>query len=97
MLRQQQWSNSLATLLVIAVGVVLVGPILLLALFSFNDSSVIALPFAGFTLEWYKAALTDTVALTALLNSLSAWSSEPARPGLSPGFAFQGDQRRRAW
>lgn len=70
MLRQQRWSNSLATLLVIAVGVVLVGPILLLALFSFNDSSVIALPFAGFTLEWYEAALTDTVALTALLNSL---------------------------
>ena len=70
MLRRQQWSNSLALLLVVAVSVVLIGPILLLALFSFNDSSVIALPFAGFTLEWYRAALTDRAALAALVNSL---------------------------
>jgi spermidine/putrescine transport system permease protein len=67
---QQRWSNSLATLLVVAVGVVLVGPILLLALFSFNDSTVIALPFEGFTLEWYRAALTDPEALEALAHSL---------------------------
>lgn len=68
--RQQWWSDSLATLMVLAVGVVLVGPILLLAVFSFNDSSVIALPFEGFTLEWYSAALSDPAALEALLNSL---------------------------
>ena len=67
---QQRWSNSLATLLVVAVGVVLVGPILLLALFSFNDSTVIALPFEGFTLEWYREALTDPDALEALVHSL---------------------------
>jgi spermidine/putrescine transport system permease protein len=67
---QQRWSNSLATLLVVAVGVVLVGPILLLALFSFNDSTVIALPFEGFTLEWYREALTDPDALEALGHSL---------------------------
>lgn len=67
---QQRWADSLATLLVVAVGVILIGPILLLALFSFNDSSVIALPFAGFTLEWYDAALNDPAALDALLNSV---------------------------
>ena len=67
---QQRWSNSLATLLVVAVGVVLVGPILLLALFSFNDSTVIALPFEGFTLEWYRAALADPDAIEALVHSL---------------------------
>jgi spermidine/putrescine transport system permease protein len=67
---QLRWSDSLATLLVLAVGVVLFGPILLLALFSFNDSTVIALPFAGFTMEWYRAALTDPAALSALANSL---------------------------
>jgi ABC-type spermidine/putrescine transport system permease subunit II len=55
---------------VIAVGVVLIGPILLLALFSFNDSSVIALPFEGFTLEWYQEALTDPAALAALTHSM---------------------------
>ena len=70
MSRQQRWANSLATLLVVAVGVVLIGPILLLALFSFNDSSVIALPFEGFTLEWYRDALTDPAALAALGHSL---------------------------
>ena len=66
----QRWADSLAILLVVAVGVILVGPILLLALFSFNDSSVIALPFEGFTLEWYRAALTDPAALAALVHSL---------------------------
>ena len=63
-------ANSLATLLVVAVGVVLIGPILLLALFSFNDSSVIALPFEGFTLEWYQEALSDPVRSCALVHSL---------------------------
>lgn len=66
----ERWADSLAVLLVIGVGVVLFGPILLLALFSFNDSSVIALPFEGFTTEWYREALTDPAALEALLNSV---------------------------
>ncbi len=66
----QRWSNSLAILLVVAVGVVLIGPILLLALFSFNDSSVIALPFEGFTLEWYQEALDDPAALEAIVHSV---------------------------
>jgi spermidine/putrescine transport system permease protein len=66
----ERWADSLAVLLVLAVGVVLFGPILLLALFSFNDSSVIALPFEGFTTEWYREALTDPAALQALANSV---------------------------
>jgi ABC-type spermidine/putrescine transport system permease subunit II len=60
----------LAVLLVLAVSVVLVGPILLLALFSFNDSSIIALPFEGVTTEWYREALSDPAALKALGNSV---------------------------
>jgi ABC-type spermidine/putrescine transport system permease subunit II len=63
-------TDGLALLLVLAVGVILLGPILLLALFSFNDSSVIALPFEGFTLEWYREALADPAAITALVNSV---------------------------
>ena len=63
-------TDGLALLLVLTVGVVLLGPILLLALFSFNDSSVIALPFEGFTLEWYREALADPAAITALVNSV---------------------------
>jgi spermidine/putrescine transport system permease protein len=67
---RERWADSLALLLVLAVGVVLFGPILLLALFSFNDSSVIALPFEGFTTEWYREALTDPDAIESLMNSL---------------------------
>jgi len=63
-------TDGLALLLVLTVGVVLLGPILLLALFSFNDSSVIALPFEGFTLEWYREALADPEAIKALVNSV---------------------------
>jgi spermidine/putrescine transport system permease protein len=59
----------LATSLVVIVLVVLVGPILLLAVFSFNDSSIIALPWEGFTLQWYRAAFTDPDVSDALRNS----------------------------
>ena len=36
--------------------VILFGPVLMLALFSFNDSSIISLPWEGFTTKWYEAA-----------------------------------------
>ena len=59
-----------SVLLVAFVMVVLFGPVLLLALFSFNDSSIISLPWEGFTTEWYEAAWNDRVAKEAVLNSL---------------------------
>jgi ABC-type spermidine/putrescine transport system permease subunit II len=49
----------LALALVTVVLVVLIGPIALLTAFSFNDSTIISLPFEGFTLDWYKMALED--------------------------------------
>lgn len=65
-----RWGAVLATTLVAVVMVVLVGPILLLAVFSFNDSSIIALPFEGFTTRWYRAAFTDPDVADSLRNSL---------------------------
>ncbi|WP_242453324.1 ABC transporter permease [Mycolicibacterium sp. P9-64] len=65
-----RWGPILATALVAVVMVVLVGPILLLAVFSFNDSSIIALPFEGFTLKWYRAAFADPDVAESLRNSL---------------------------
>ncbi|MGE0221412.1 ABC transporter permease [Mycolicibacterium sp.] len=65
-----RWGTVLATSLVAVVLIVLVGPILLLAVFSFNDSSIIALPFEGFTLEWYRAAFADPDVSDAIRNSL---------------------------
>jgi spermidine/putrescine transport system permease protein len=51
--------DVLALALVTVVLVVLIGPIALLTAFSFNDSTIISLPFEGFTLDWYRMALSD--------------------------------------
>src|SRR5438045_9188617 len=45
-------------------------PLLILILFSFNDSIIIALPFKRFTLEWYRQVLADPGVLGALGNAL---------------------------
>ena len=50
--------------------VILYGPLAVLALFSFNDSIVIALPFQRFTLEWYEQALQNPLIRTSIRNSL---------------------------
>lgn len=57
-------------LLVAFVMVVLFGPVLMLALFSFNDSSIISLPWEGFTTKWYEEAWNNGQARDAVVNSL---------------------------
>ena len=48
----------------------LYAPVILLPLFAFNDSAIIALPLSGFTFHWF-GLLWDTTALhEALYNSL---------------------------
>ncbi len=49
--------------------VFLYAPILLLMIFSFNDSRDVAFPFRGFTLRWYHAFLTNPNLLAALRRS----------------------------
>ena len=56
--------------LVAFVMVVLFGPVLMLALFSFNDSSIISLPWEGFTTKWYEQAWNNGQARDAVVNSL---------------------------
>ncbi len=60
----------LALGLVSVVLIVLVGPIVLLTIFSFNDSTIISLPLEGFTLEWYRIALSDPAVQESLRNSI---------------------------
>ncbi len=48
--------GSASAALVAVVLVILFGPVLILALFSFNDSSIISLPWEGFTTHWYEEA-----------------------------------------
>jgi len=56
--------------LVAFVMLILFGPVLLLALFSFNDSSIISLPWEGFTTKWYDEAWANGQARDAVVNSL---------------------------
>ncbi len=60
----------LALGLVSVVLIVLVGPLVLLTVFSFNDSTIISLPLEGFTLEWYRIALSDPAVQESLRNSI---------------------------
>lgn len=62
--------NALSVALVVFVLLILFGPVLLLALFSFNDSTVISLPWEGFTTKWYSEAFSEEAAMTAIGNSL---------------------------
>jgi spermidine/putrescine transport system permease protein len=48
----------------------LYGPVLLLPLFSFNDSIFIAFPLTGFTTRWYSAMAADADMHLALVNSI---------------------------
>lgn len=45
-------------------------PILLLPLFSFNDSKVLGFPLTGFTTKWYVSLAEQTALFGALWNSL---------------------------
>jgi len=57
-------------LFLVFIGAVLYGPLLILAIFSFNDSIIIALPLEGFTTKWYTLMFQDPGVIEALKNSL---------------------------
>ena len=48
----------------------LYGPILLLPLFAFNDSTVVAFPLTGFTTQWFQNVWNDSELWQAVRNSL---------------------------
>ena len=56
------------------VGLMLFGPLVILVLFSFNDSNILAFPLEGVTTKWYTEALTDPVLRTALKNSFQVFN-----------------------
>jgi spermidine/putrescine transport system permease protein len=47
----------------------LFAPVIVVVLFSFNAEPSTSLPFAGFSLRWYKAALNNELFLLSLRNS----------------------------
>ena len=48
----------------------LYGPIILLPLFAFNDSTVVAFPLKGFTTQWFQNVWADADLWKAVRNSL---------------------------
>lgn len=82
---------------VVFVMLLLYGPLILLAVFSFNNSVIISLPWSGFTGHWYSEALGNTVLRTALFNStLVAFIVAPACLVIGTLMAF-GLTRFRFW
>jgi spermidine/putrescine transport system permease protein len=69
-LRNTDASRVAQLVAVVAVFVFLYAPMAVIALLSVNDNVVGALPFKGFTLQWYQAALADTDVLDAIRNSV---------------------------
>lgn len=61
----------LLTLYAVLFLIFLYLPILLIPLFAFNDSTIIAFPMQGFTLKWYQALSKSPQLLDALGNSLA--------------------------
>ncbi len=64
--RGRRWRGSYALFYLAFLYV----PVLLLPLFSFNDSIYVAFPMKGFTLEWYRSLLDNAPLHQALANSL---------------------------
>ena len=52
----------------------LYGPVVLLPLFSFNDSVFITFPLSGFTTRWYREMAADRAMHAALVNTLTVGS-----------------------
>ena len=60
----------LSAALVLFVMLVLFGPIVMLAVLSFDKSTIIALYWQGFTTDWYRDAWSNTDLRSAVTNSL---------------------------
>jgi len=68
--RRDQAAMALQVLFLILVAVILFGPLILLALFSFNDSHALNLPITGFTTRWYTDAIENERLREAIGNSV---------------------------
>ena len=63
-------SNAAGVAVIAFIMLLLFGPLILLAIFSFNSSTIISLPFEAFTTHWYKAALEDPGARSSIEHSV---------------------------
>lgn len=69
-------------------------PMLLIPLFSFNDSTLAAFPLRGFTLAWYRSLFGNPSLTQATLNSLLVATSAGALATICGALIAYADQRR---
>ena len=50
--------------------ILIYGPLIVLLVFSFNDSTILTIQFKGFTLKWYGEVFDNPGAISSILNSL---------------------------
>jgi ABC-type spermidine/putrescine transport system permease subunit II len=71
---ESRWVKIAAAVLVgfvvFLIYLFLYSPMIITALFSFNDSKIQTLPYAGFTTKWYSALFADDPMKTAIFYSL---------------------------
>ncbi len=68
--KKRNWSTILLRLYVLALFAFVLAPIVTLIVFSFNADRFPSLPWSGFSLEWYRAVLTDATIASGFRNSL---------------------------
>jgi spermidine/putrescine transport system permease protein len=68
--RRELTGTIVRVVFLVFIGAVLYGPLLILVVFSFNDSIIIALPLSGFTTKWYQQVFSDPMVIEALKNSI---------------------------
>ena len=64
-------TRSGLVLLAVVVGLYLLSPILVIVPMSFSESTFLAFPPQGFTLQWYERLITDYSWIEAAVNSVS--------------------------
>lgn len=64
-------SKRILTIFMIVFVLFLYAPTLLLPIFAFNDSSIIAFPLSGFTLDWFKSLAAAVELRKAAVTSLT--------------------------
>ncbi len=64
-----RWAKRALIAVFIFEIIFLYAPITMLYIFSFNEGTVVGFPFAGFTLDWYREALTNRGLLLSMRTS----------------------------
>ena len=75
-MQQKTWRSHLLLAYSLAILAFLYIPLIILAMYSFNDSRINAV-WTGFTFKWYEQLLSNRRVLEALINTLIVGIASP--------------------